>query len=74
MTVLGASAFVGEAVSARPDLADVALFGEGAVSVVDARRAVQQEIRALKDQRQRPSMHTSVEKSSSVLFGERSGA
>src|SRR5690606_10037452 len=32
VTVLGSSAFVGDAVVARPELADVVLFGRGAVS------------------------------------------
>ncbi len=50
VTVLGASAFVGEAIAARPDLADVALFGDGAVSVADAHLAVRQEIAALVDE------------------------
>ncbi|HTA90941.1 MAG TPA: bifunctional [glutamate--ammonia ligase]-adenylyl-L-tyrosine phosphorylase/[glutamate--ammonia-ligase] adenylyltransferase [Polyangiaceae bacterium] len=42
ITVFGASAFVGDAVSSRPELADVILFGGGAVS--DARAAVAAEI------------------------------
>jgi glutamate-ammonia-ligase adenylyltransferase len=42
ITAFGASAFVGDAVSSRPELADVILFGGGAVS--DARAAVAAEI------------------------------
>ena len=42
ITVFGASAFVGDAVSSRPELADVILFGGGAVS--DARAAVAAEL------------------------------
>jgi glutamate-ammonia-ligase adenylyltransferase len=45
-TVFGASAFVGDAIVARPDLADVVLFGQGTVSVDEARRAVEQELEA----------------------------
>jgi len=44
VTVLGSSAFVGEAVSARPDFADVVVFGAGAIS--EPRAAVQSEIDA----------------------------
>jgi glutamate-ammonia-ligase adenylyltransferase len=50
VTVLGASAFVGEALAARPDLADVVLFGEGRASVEEARRAVEHEIREFEQQ------------------------
>jgi glutamate-ammonia-ligase adenylyltransferase len=42
VTVLGASAFVGDAVVSRPDLADIILFGRGQVS--DPRAAVAAEI------------------------------
>jgi glutamate-ammonia-ligase adenylyltransferase len=42
ITAFGASAFVGDAVASRPELADVILFGGGAVS--DARAAVAAEI------------------------------
>ena len=42
ITAFGASAFVGDAVSSRPELADVILFGGGAVS--DAQAAVRAEI------------------------------
>jgi [glutamine synthetase] adenylyltransferase / [glutamine synthetase]-adenylyl-L-tyrosine phosphorylase len=44
VTVLGSSAFVGEAVAARPDFADVVVFGAGAIS--EPRGAVQSEIDA----------------------------
>ncbi|HVJ19412.1 MAG TPA: bifunctional [glutamate--ammonia ligase]-adenylyl-L-tyrosine phosphorylase/[glutamate--ammonia-ligase] adenylyltransferase, partial [Polyangiaceae bacterium] len=44
VTVLGSSAFVGEAVAARPDFADVVVFGAGAIS--EPRAAVQSEIDA----------------------------
>jgi glutamate-ammonia-ligase adenylyltransferase len=42
VTVLGSSSFVGEALVARPELADVVLFGEGKVS--DPRAAVASEL------------------------------
>jgi glutamate-ammonia-ligase adenylyltransferase len=42
MTVLGSSSFVGEALIARPELADVVLFGDGKVS--DPRAAVALEL------------------------------
>lgn len=42
VTAFGASAFVGEAVVARPELADVILFGTGAVS--DPRAALDEEL------------------------------
>lgn len=42
ITAFGASAFIGDAVASRPELADVILFGGGAVS--DARAAVGAEI------------------------------
>jgi glutamate-ammonia-ligase adenylyltransferase len=42
ITAFGASAFVGDAVSSRPELADVILFGGGAVS--DPRAAVAAEV------------------------------
>ncbi len=44
VTVLGSSAFVGEAVAARPDFADVVVFGAGAIS--EPRAAVQGEVDA----------------------------
>jgi glutamine synthetase adenylyltransferase len=44
ITVLGASAFVGEAFVARPDLADVVLFGRGTPTVDEAIRAVEEAI------------------------------
>lgn len=46
VTVLGASAFIGDLITSRPDLADVALFGESVTFVDDARRAVDQEVEA----------------------------
>ena len=42
ITVFGASAFIGDAVASRPELADIILFGGGAVS--DAHAAVSAEI------------------------------
>ena len=42
ITAFGASAFIGDAVASRPDLADIILFGGGAVS--DPRAAVAAEI------------------------------
>jgi glutamate-ammonia-ligase adenylyltransferase len=42
ITAFGASAFIGDAVTSRPDLADIILFGGGAVS--DPRAAVAAEI------------------------------
>jgi glutamate-ammonia-ligase adenylyltransferase len=44
VTALGASAFVGDAIAARPDLADVVLFPEGKISASEARRIVDQEM------------------------------
>jgi glutamate-ammonia-ligase adenylyltransferase len=44
ITVLGSSSFVGEALVARPELADVVLFGEGKVS--DPHAAVELELEA----------------------------
>jgi glutamate-ammonia-ligase adenylyltransferase len=46
VTVFGASAFVGDIIAARPDLADVVLFSEGTVSELEARRIVDQELEA----------------------------
>ena len=50
VTVFGASAFVGDIIAARPDLADVVLFSEGTVSVLEARRIVDQEIESFEQQ------------------------
>jgi glutamate-ammonia-ligase adenylyltransferase len=47
VTALGASAFVGDAIAARPDLVDVVLFADGVVTVEDARRAIEQDLEAL---------------------------
>ncbi|HVU01977.1 MAG TPA: bifunctional [glutamate--ammonia ligase]-adenylyl-L-tyrosine phosphorylase/[glutamate--ammonia-ligase] adenylyltransferase [Polyangiaceae bacterium] len=44
VSVFGASAFVGEVIAARPDLADVALFSQGTPSEEDAVRIVDQEV------------------------------
>jgi glutamate-ammonia-ligase adenylyltransferase len=44
VTVLGASAFIGDLITSRPDLADVALFGESLTYVDDAKQAVDQEV------------------------------
>lgn len=51
VTVLGASAFVGEAIVARPDLADAVLFGEHEVSVELAASAVALELDTFERQR-----------------------
>lgn len=45
LTVLGSSAFVGEAIVTRPELLDVVLFGQGSVS--DARAAVAHQLEDL---------------------------
>ncbi len=46
-TVLGASAFVGEALVSRPELFDQLLFGRGAPDPASARRAVDEEVQQL---------------------------
>lgn len=51
VTVLGASAFVGDAIVARPDLADLVLFGHGTTSVASAEREVDQEVESFEKQR-----------------------
>jgi glutamate-ammonia-ligase adenylyltransferase len=50
VTALGASAFVGEAIAARPDLADVVLFPEGKITAAEARRIVDQELDSYEQQ------------------------
>jgi glutamate-ammonia-ligase adenylyltransferase len=50
VTALGASAFVGEAIAARPDLADVVLFPEGKITAEEARRIVDQELDSFEHQ------------------------
>ncbi len=45
VTVLGGSAFVGEAVATRPELADLVLFSHGAASPEEAREEVQEAVR-----------------------------
>lgn len=46
VTVLGASAFVGDSIAARPDLAEVLLFGEKHVSIDEVGRVVDEELAA----------------------------
>ncbi len=46
-TVLGASAFVGEALVSRPELFDQLLFGRGAPDAESARRTVDEEVQQL---------------------------
>jgi glutamate-ammonia-ligase adenylyltransferase len=52
VTALGASAFVGEAIASRPDLADVVLFPEGKITAAEARRIVEQEMESFEQQAQ----------------------
>lgn len=49
VTVLGASAFVAEAIIARPDLADGLLFADPEVSVREARQVVASEVEACRE-------------------------
>jgi [glutamine synthetase] adenylyltransferase / [glutamine synthetase]-adenylyl-L-tyrosine phosphorylase len=46
VTVLGASAFVGDAIAARPELAEILLFGEKRVSIDEVGPAVDEELAA----------------------------
>lgn len=46
VTVLGASAFVGDAIVQRPDLAEILLFGERRVSIEEVGRTVDEELAA----------------------------
>jgi glutamate-ammonia-ligase adenylyltransferase len=50
VTALGASAFVGDAIAGRPDLADVVLFPEGKITAAEARRIVEQELESFEHQ------------------------